>query len=60
MRILVIGGYGTFGARICRRLASESGMEVIATGRRARMPMQGVRQVRLQREGTMSPKLSDF
>jgi NAD(P)-dependent dehydrogenase (short-subunit alcohol dehydrogenase family) len=32
MRVVVIGGYGNFGVRVCRGLAS-SGMEVIAAGR---------------------------
>jgi NAD(P)-dependent dehydrogenase (short-subunit alcohol dehydrogenase family) len=32
MRVVVIGGYGNFGARVCRGLAG-SGMEVIAAGR---------------------------
>ena len=32
MRVVVIGGYGNFGARVCRGL-SFSGMEVIAAGR---------------------------
>ncbi len=36
MRVAVIGGLGNFGARICRRLALEPGIEVIATSRRAR------------------------
>jgi saccharopine dehydrogenase-like NADP-dependent oxidoreductase len=47
MRILVIGGYGNFGARICRRLASHSDAEVVATERRARALAQGVRYARL-------------
>ena len=34
MRAVVIGGYGNFGARICRDLAS--GMEVVAAGRTPR------------------------
>ena len=34
MRVVVIGGLGNFGARICRRLAQEPGIEVIATSRR--------------------------
>ncbi|MGY4494059.1 saccharopine dehydrogenase family protein [Pseudomonas sp. TE3610] len=34
MRIIVIGGLGNFGARICRRLAMEPGLELVATGRR--------------------------
>jgi saccharopine dehydrogenase-like NADP-dependent oxidoreductase len=33
MRIVVLGGYGNFGARICRALAQNSGIEVIAAGR---------------------------
>ncbi len=34
MRVVVIGGLGNFGARICQRLAQEPGIEVIATSRR--------------------------
>jgi len=34
MRVVVIGGLGNFGARICRRLTQEAGLEVIATSRR--------------------------
>ena len=33
MRIIVIGGYGNFGARVCRGLAVSPGMEVVAAGR---------------------------
>jgi len=33
MRVLVPGGYGNFGARICRALAREPDFEVIAAGR---------------------------
>jgi uncharacterized protein YbjT (DUF2867 family) len=33
VRIVVIGGYGNFGARICRALAGQSGIEVCAAGR---------------------------
>jgi saccharopine dehydrogenase-like NADP-dependent oxidoreductase len=33
-RVVVIGGLGNFGARICQRLAQEPGIEVIATSRR--------------------------
>ena len=32
MRILVLGGYGNFGARICRALARD-GLDVVAAGR---------------------------
>jgi saccharopine dehydrogenase-like NADP-dependent oxidoreductase len=35
-RVVVVGGSGNFGARICRRLAAEPGIHVIATGRQAR------------------------
>jgi hypothetical protein len=34
LRVVVIGGLGNFGARICRRLALEAGIELIATSRR--------------------------
>jgi hypothetical protein len=34
MRVVVIGGLGNFGARICRRLVQEPGIQVIATSRR--------------------------
>ncbi|SRR5579859_12792 len=33
MRVVVIGGLGNFGARICKRLSQEGGIEVIATSR---------------------------
>jgi saccharopine dehydrogenase-like NADP-dependent oxidoreductase len=33
MRTVVIGGYGNFGARICRALAANPNIEVIAAGR---------------------------
>jgi NAD(P)-dependent dehydrogenase (short-subunit alcohol dehydrogenase family) len=36
MRVVIIGGAGNFGARICTRLAQEPGIEAISTGRRAR------------------------
>jgi saccharopine dehydrogenase-like NADP-dependent oxidoreductase len=35
MRVIVIGGLGNFGARICKRLSQEEGFEIIATGRHA-------------------------
>jgi len=34
MRVVVIGGLGNFGARICRRLAGDPKFDVIATSRR--------------------------
>ena len=33
MRVVVIGGYGNFGARVCRGLAGSPPMEVVAAGR---------------------------
>jgi len=42
MRVVVIGGYGNFGARVCRGLAGSPGMEVVAAGRR---PDQGRRDL---------------
>lgn len=33
MRVLVLGGYGNFGARICRALARDQAYEVFAAGR---------------------------
>jgi hypothetical protein len=36
MRVVVLGGYGNFGARICRALAHDDRIEVIAAGRAAR------------------------
>ncbi len=33
MRVVVIGGYGNFGARVCRALAGPPAMEVVAAGR---------------------------
>ena len=36
MRVVVIGGLGNFGARICRRLAQEPGLDIIATSRRVK------------------------
>jgi hypothetical protein len=39
MRVVVIGGLGNFGARICQRLALESGLEIIATSRRPSSPL---------------------
>lgn len=36
MRTLVLGGYGNFGARICRALAADAGIELLVAGRDAR------------------------
>src|ERR1044072_3969836 len=35
MRIVVLGGYGNFGARICRTLADDPDIELVSVGRRA-------------------------
>lgn len=48
MRVVVLGGYGNFGARICRALAGDRTFEVIAAGRNPPSePAQGVAAVRL-------------
>jgi hypothetical protein len=39
-RVLVVGGYGNFGARICQALANEEGIEIIAAGRRPGAQLQ--------------------
>ena len=41
MRVVVIGGYGNFGARVCRGLAASPGMEVVAAGRHPDEGMRG-------------------
>jgi saccharopine dehydrogenase-like NADP-dependent oxidoreductase len=47
-RVVVLGGFGNFGARICRRVALESGIDVVATGRQVRDGASGtVRGARL-------------
>jgi len=35
MRVIVIGGLGNFGARICKRLSLEDGFKIVATSRHA-------------------------
>jgi hypothetical protein len=42
VRVVVVGGTGNFGARICKRLAEDPGLEVIATSRRPQRPLQSV------------------
>jgi hypothetical protein len=44
MRVLVLGGAGNFGARIVRALQHESGVQLIAAGRRA-VPVPGAADV---------------
>lgn len=39
-RVVVLGGYGNFGARICRALAEDSEFEVFAAGRSANRGLQ--------------------
>jgi hypothetical protein len=51
MRIVVIGGLGNFGARICKRLIQEPGLEVIATSRRQHSPLLSVKTAALDMEG---------
>jgi len=35
MRVIVIGGLGNFGARICKRLSQDEGFKIVATSRHA-------------------------
>lgn len=50
MRIVIIGGFGNFGARICRRLAQESGIEIIAASRRPNSQLGPVKSTALDRD----------
>jgi hypothetical protein len=43
VRVVVVGGTGNFGARICRRLGQEAGIEIIATSRHVVEASNGVR-----------------
>jgi len=49
MRVLVLGGFGNFGTRICRALSADVGIELVAAGRHpaAAHPVPMVRAVRL-------------
>jgi hypothetical protein len=47
MRVVIIGGFGNFGARICRRLVQETGFEIIATGRRPNAALESVKTAAL-------------
>jgi hypothetical protein len=40
MRVLVLGGYGNFGARICKALANQDGIEILMAGRRPAAQVQ--------------------
>ena len=50
MRIVVIGGLGNFGARICKRLVQEPGLEVIATSRQPHSPSESIKTAALDLE----------
>lgn len=47
MRVIVIGGLGNFGSRICKRLSQEPGLEIIATSRRPDSPLGSVKTAML-------------
>jgi hypothetical protein len=52
-RIVVIGGYGNFGARICRRLGIEPSLQIVATARAALDPApEGAIAARLNSEAS--------
>jgi len=48
MRVVVIGGYGNFGARVCRGLVGSPGMEVIAASRHPDAGLHGVANLNVQ------------
>jgi len=48
MRVVVIGGYGNFGARVCRGLAGSQGMEIVAAGRHPDAGRGGLADLNLQ------------
>jgi len=56
MRILVLGGQGNFGARICRALALDAGLEVLAGGRTERPAPPGHSKVRFVPIDIASPE----
>jgi len=53
IRVVVIGAFGNFGARICKRLALEPEIEVVAAGRHARNSRGG--SARTARLDTSAP-----
>jgi hypothetical protein len=59
-RIIVLGGFGNFGARLCRRLAQEPGLDLIATARQVRGPAPGgVHSARLDSDSSsFAPELA--
>ena len=48
MRVIVIGGYGNFGARVCRALAGSPDMQVVAAGRHPDAGRGGLAGLNLQ------------
>jgi saccharopine dehydrogenase-like NADP-dependent oxidoreductase len=48
MRVVVIGGYGNFGARVCRALSGSPAMEVVAAGRNPDSGHRGIADLNLQ------------
>src|SRR5712664_3200088 len=49
MRVVVIGGYGNFGARVCRGLAGSPGMEIVAAGRHPERGQGSLADLNVQR-----------
>src|SRR5271170_2141447 len=57
MKVIVIGGLGNFGARICKRLAQEEGFKIVATSRHAdKATTTGVEFARLDIDDAAFPK----
>jgi len=59
MRVVVLGGYGNFGARICRGLAASKAMEVVAAGRHPNPGREGVADLKLG-HARLDIEASDF
>lgn len=61
LKILVLGGYGNFGARICRALADDSAIQLLVGGRDARLAEAMARTLGLGARGVaIDLAASDF
>jgi len=59
MRVVVLGGYGNFGARICRGLAASPAMEVVAAGRHPKPEREEIAGLKLG-HAQLDIEASDF
>lgn len=56
MRVVVLGGSGNFGARICRALRNDEAIELLSASRRGRAEDAGVQSVSLDAWGVGFPE----